>query len=280
MIIGFIGAGKVGCTLAKYFTLCGMEIAGFYSRSYQHTKEACEFTHSRAYSSLANLVNDCDCLFITVPDSQIEMIWLELCQLPVTNKWIGHCSGLLTSQLFVYNKTIHPFAFSLHPLYAIYDRFDCYQVMSKISFTLEADKNIISELQTLFSPIKNPIAILSANNKPLYHAACVMLSNQVIALAQIGIELFTQCGLDADFSQRAWQPLFLDNANTVCQVGVINALTGPIERGDIETIRQHLAIIPTQLKPIYQQLSSILLDISRKKHPNKDYRQLQLELLL
>jgi Uncharacterized conserved protein len=279
MNIGFIGAGKVGCTLAKYFAMCGFKIAGFYSRSYQTAKEASEFTQTYAYSTLADLVNSCDCLFVTVPDSQIKIVWLALCHLPIKNKWIGHCSGLLTSKVFCDNTSVHPFAFSLHPLYAIYDRFDCYQNMPKAYFTLEANRNFIPQLQTFFSLLNNPIATLCARKKPLYHAACVMLSNQVIALAQIGVNLLTQCGLDSEFSEQAWRPLFFDNANTVHQVGIVDALTGPIERGDIETIKQHLAVMPTEFKDIYQQLSLILLNISRKKHPNRDYRQLELELL-
>ncbi|SCC17910.1 Rossmann-like and DUF2520 domain-containing protein [Gilliamella intestini] len=279
MIIGFIGAGKVGCTLAKYFSLCGMQIAGFYSRSYEHAKEASDFTQSQHYTSLPELVNDCDCILVTVPDGQIVTVWQELCQLSIANKWIGHCSGLLTSHIFSQHKVVHPFAFSLHPLYAIYDRFSCYTAMSGISFTLEANENIIPQLQTILAPLNNPLAILPASKKTLYHAACVMLSNQVIALVQIGVDLFKQCTLDAEFSEQAWHALFLGNANNIGKVGVINALTGPVERGDIETIKQHIMAIPDELKPIYLQLSTILLNISRTKHPNKDYRQLELELL-
>ncbi|OCG21189.1 MULTISPECIES: Rossmann-like and DUF2520 domain-containing protein [unclassified Gilliamella] len=279
MIIGFIGAGKVGCTLAKYFSLCGMQIAGFYSRTYEHAKVASDFTQSQAYATLADLVNDCDCLLVTVSDSQIATVWQELCQLPITNKWIGHCSGLLTSHIFSQQKIVHPFAFSLHPLYAIYDRFECYTAMSGVSFTLEANESIIPQLKNFFVSLKNPLAILPANKKPLYHAACVMLSNQVIALVQLGIDLLDQCELDSEFSEQAWHLLFLENAKNICEVGVIDALTGPVERGDIETIKQHIMAMPVELKPIYQQLSAILLNISRTKHPSKDYRQLKLELL-
>ncbi|OCG15396.1 hypothetical protein A9G24_05345 [Gilliamella sp. App6-5] len=279
MIIGFIGAGKVGCTLAKYFSLCGMRIAGFYSRSYEHAKEASDFTHSQAYTSLADLVNDCDCLLVTVSDSQIATVWQELCLLPIANKWIGHCSGLLTSHIFSLHNIVHPFAFSLHPLYAIYDRFDCYKALSGVSFTLEANENVIHQLQTFLTPLKNPLAILPASKKVLYHAACVMLSNQVIALVQIGIDLLSQCGLNVEFSEQAWRLLFLENAKNICEVGVIDALTGPVERGDIETIKHHIMTMPVELKIIYQQLSAILLNISRTKHPSKDYRQLELELL-
>ena len=278
MIIGFIGAGKVGCTLAKYFSLCGFSIAGFFSRTYEHAQEASDFTQSKAYSSLGDLVNDCDCIFVTVSDSQILVVWQELCQLPIANKWIGHCSGLLTSHIFSQNKVVHPLAFSLHPLYAIYDRFGCYSAMPGVSFTLEANPKVICQLQAVFTSLKNPLAVLSASKKPLYHAACVMLSNQVIALVQIGIELLNQCDLNSEFSEQAWHPLFLGNANNTCKLGVINALTGPIERGDIDTIKQHIMVMPDELRPIYKQLSTILLNISRKKHPNKNYRQLELEL--
>lgn len=280
MNIGFIGAGKVGCTLAKYFSLSGLQVAGFYSRTYEHAKQASDFTQSYAYSSLADLVNNCDCLLVTVADGQIASVWHELCQLPITNKWIGHCSGLLTSHIFQQNKVVHPFAFSLHPLYAIYDKFDCYNTMSDVSFTLEANKAIIDQLQRFLALLPNRLAILSANKKPLYHAACVMLSNQVLALVQIGVDLLNQCGLDKEFSEQAWHPLFLGNANNICKAGVIDALTGPVERNDIETIKQHMMAMPDELKPIYQQLSTILLNISRQKHPDRDYHQLEMELLL
>ncbi|MCX8602197.1 MULTISPECIES: Rossmann-like and DUF2520 domain-containing protein [unclassified Gilliamella] len=279
MIVGFIGAGKVGCTLGKYFSSCGIEVAGFYSRSYEHAKQASEFTQSHAFLTLAELVAKCDCLLVTVSDSQIAEVWYDLCQLPIGNKWLGHCSGLLTSHIFSQNKIVHPFAFSLHPLYAIYDRFDCFSDMVNVSFTLEANADIIPTLTEFFAKLPNPIAILPAIKKPLYHAACVMLSNQVLALVQIGVDLLNeQCGLDQEFSEQAWHPLFLGNANNACRAGIIDALTGPVERGDVETIKQHIMAMPDELKPIYQQLSTILLNISRKKHPNRDYKQLELEL--
>lgn len=278
MIVGFIGAGKVGCTLAKYFSLCGMTIAGFYSRTYEHAKIASEFTQTQAFRTLSELVNHCECIFITTAEQQVLILWDELCQLPIQNKWIGHCSGLLTSHIFNKNKIVHPYAFSLHPLYAIYDRFDCYTAMSGVSFTLETHKNNLSKLQSFFTPLKNPIAFLPAQKKPLYHAACVMLSNQIIALVEIGVELLYQCGLDEKFSEQAWHPLFLSNAKNIYRKGIIDALTGPVERGDIKTINQYLTVMPDELKPIYQQLSTILINISRKKHSNRDCKQLELEL--
>lgn len=278
MKIGFIGAGKVGCSLAKYFQVNGYCVAGFYSLTYLRAEQAAKFTCSQVYTELSSLVNDCDCLLITVPDSQIANVWDALCLLPIDNKLIGHCSGLFTSQLFRQAQSVYPFGFSLHPLYAIHDRFNSYQSFGQVHFTLEATDSVTHQLLSFFQRLANPIAIISAEQKPLYHAACVMLSNQVIALAQIGSDMLKQCGLDEHFSEHAWHQLFIGNANTVCQSGTKAALTGPVERGDIATIKQHLAVIPPEVKPIYQHLSLVLLEISQQKHPQRDYQQLHLEL--
>ena len=44
MRIGFIGAGKVGFTLGKYFAVNGLDVAGYYSRNYKSAEEAAAFT--------------------------------------------------------------------------------------------------------------------------------------------------------------------------------------------------------------------------------------------
>ncbi|XKM14294.1 DUF2520 domain-containing protein [Orbaceae bacterium ac157xtp] len=280
MKIGFIGAGKVGCTLAKYFTIKGYTVAGFFSRNYDDSLQASQFTNSEAYLTLSRLVDACDCLFITVPDSQIALVWQELAQLSIKNKFIGHCSGLLTSALFKQADSHYSLGFSLHPLSAIYDRFNCYQTLNDVHFTLEASSTVNHQLLPFFKKLGNPIATLSPNHKALYHAACVVLSNHVVALAHMGSVLLMQCGLDNHFCNSAWHQLFIGNANNLCQSNPIQALTGPIERGDLATIQQHLAVLPTEYQSIYKQLSQILITISRQKHPEKDYKQLELELLL
>ena len=66
MKIGFIGAGRVGFTLGKYFCEHGVEVAGYYSRNIQSAQEAAEFTHSRVYDVPAKLLEACDILFLTM----------------------------------------------------------------------------------------------------------------------------------------------------------------------------------------------------------------------
>ena len=95
MKIGFIGAGKVGFSLGKYFVSNGIFVTGYYSMSPKSAKSAAEFTNSRMYNSLTDILKDSDTLFITVPDDAIGTVWEYMKNLDVKNKKICHCSGIL-----------------------------------------------------------------------------------------------------------------------------------------------------------------------------------------
>ena len=58
MKFGFIGAGKVGFSLGKYFADHDLDVVGYYSEAKQDSREAAEFTNSKSYDSLDELVAD------------------------------------------------------------------------------------------------------------------------------------------------------------------------------------------------------------------------------
>ena len=101
MKLGFIGAGKVGTTLAKYLAP-HHTIIGFTSHSYKSAEEAADFTGSRAFEHFEELIPLCDTVFITVPDGQIETVWNEILasDIDLQGKNIAHCSGALSSEVF------------------------------------------------------------------------------------------------------------------------------------------------------------------------------------
>ena len=101
MKLGFIGAGKVGTTLAKYLAP-HHTIIGFTSHSYKSAEEAADFSESRAFEHFEELIPLCDTVFITVPDGQIELVWNEILasDIDLQDKNIAHCSGALSSDVF------------------------------------------------------------------------------------------------------------------------------------------------------------------------------------
>ena len=100
MRIGFIGAGKVGFTLGKYFAVNGLDVAGYYSRNYKSAEEAAAFTCSEAFDSITRLAGICDIIFLTVTDGNIREVAESLKRADISDRIICHCSGALSSEIF------------------------------------------------------------------------------------------------------------------------------------------------------------------------------------
>lgn len=99
MQIGFIGAGKVGVSLGKYFKEKGRNVGGYYSLTRASAAWAAAFTQTTCYESLEEIISSCGMILFTVPDSAIAEVWQQA-KPYVSGKVIGHCSGLYSSDIF------------------------------------------------------------------------------------------------------------------------------------------------------------------------------------
>ena len=99
--IAFIGAGKVGCSLARYLGESGAaDIAGFFSRSESSAREAVEFAGGEVFTTLSEVAEAADAVFVTTPDGAIREVAEELAAggVDLDGKIIIHCSGATSSE--------------------------------------------------------------------------------------------------------------------------------------------------------------------------------------
>ncbi len=280
MRIGFIGAGKVGCSLGKYLTATGSnwQIEGYLSRSTDSAKEAAVFTDSRVIDQVELLTQMSDVIFITTPDGVIGEIWREIChsEIDLTNKIIVHCSGLLSSNIFEGAVLRGATVASLHPLYAISDRFACYEMLSDALFTLEGSGARLEEFQSLLEMSGLTIQRIDASGKVAYHAAASIGSNLMVALAELSIDLLLDCGFDREHARRALYPLMLGNLHAIIEKDTVEALTGPAERADVKTVEAHLNTLTGDDREIYRLLTKKLITLAKQKNPGRDYRGMEI----
>ncbi len=260
--------------------LHGHEVSGYYSRSCKSAKEAAAFTQTKFYESLACIVEDSDTLFVTVPDDAIGNIWDDMRNLPIKNKNICHCSGLISSIAFFHAEKYGAYVYSVHPLYAISDKYHSYTELSKAYFAIEGSAEHLHMMQQLFESMGNTVILLSAQQKSLYHAAAVMVSNQMLALAEVGIGLLVQCGFSREDAKTALYPLMTGNLLKLAHMDTAEILTGPIERNDVETVKKHLVALPQAEKELYIMLSQKLIEIAQTKHPDQDYTNMKKEICI
>ena len=270
MKIGFVGAGKVGVSLGKYFKLNKKNVIGYYSKNPDSAREAAKFTDTDYFSTLYDILNSCDALFLTVPDKDIGKVWESLKDFEIQNKIFCHCSGALSSAVCQKGDR-EVLGYSIHPMYAFNDKYTSYKELSNAYFTIEGNKKYLDFFKCFFESMGNPVKIISEDNKSKYHASCVYVSNLVIALVNMGADLLIESGFKKEEAIDALMPLFMNNANNIAERGLIDSLTGPIERNDITTVMKHLNVLSNEAKDIYKLLSLGLIDIAEEKYENNDY---------
>lgn len=279
MRIGFIGAGKVGCSLGKYLKESSVDwqIEGYFSRSTESAKEAAVFTDSRVIDQVELLAQMSDVIFITTPDGVIADIWQELCDCGASleDKLVVHCSGLLASTVFAGAKEWGVSAASLHPFYAVSDRFHSYEMLPEALFTLEGSGSRLEELQELLEASGLTIQRIDAESKTKYHAAASVGSNLMVGLAELAIALLVDCGFDREHARMALRPLMQGNLDAIMEKDTVDALTGPAERADVETVNAHLQTLSGDEREIYRLLTKKIVTLAKQKNPERDYEQME-----
>ena len=269
MTIGFIGAGKVGCSLGKYFSQNGLSLSGYYSRSLQSAQEAAQFTQSKCFSTIQETLENSSLIFCTVPDGTIHDLFHYIYPDYFQDTYLVHCSGALSSQVFAHLESHCAGTASLHPICAVNHRFTGYKALSQACFTVEGSCSPL--LSQIIAQCGNPVETISAENKTIYHGAAVMASNLVVGLYHTAITLLQRCNLNQDFAQKALAPLFQGNVHNILEYGCAQALTGPVERGDATTVQHHLEALTGREAEIYRLLSLQLVELAQEKNPQRDY---------
>ncbi len=264
--VGFIGAGKVGCSLARYLREGGAELVGFFSPTAEHAAEAAAFAGGVAFESSSNLIAAADVTFLTCTDAALPKI---ACQLEedcdpdaLAGKVVAHCSGALAADVLAPLRKAGAVVASCHPLYAVSSRFDCWQELSRAWFTLEGDDSAVETLEALLGCCGNHVVRIPAAEKVRYHAAAVMASNLVVGLYDTAAKELETCGFSRQEAQAALAPLFLGNAQHIAADGVAASLTGPAARHDTATIDAHLSCLSGDSRQIYRLLTDVLYSIA------------------
>lgn len=261
--------------MGKYFKDNNKQIIGYYSRSNKSAQNAAEFTNSQQFNCIKSLVNECDTIFITTPDGVIENVWNEIKELSIKDKVICHCSGSLSSKIFSNIEYYGAYGYSIHPMFAISDKYNSHKDLKKAFITIEGSQEKLAQLKKFIESLGNKTRIITAENKAKYHAASVIVSNHVIALIDEGVHVLKDCGFNEEEALEALYPLIINNIKNVQERGIVNSLTGPIERGDVETINNHLQCFKEADRELYRLLSRKLLAIAKKKNQGRNYEEIE-----
>lgn len=275
MKVGIIGAGRVGCSMGKYLTDKGKTVTGYYSKNEESAAKAAEFTGTDCFRTMEELVALSDTLFITTPDEQIGVVWGHMKAMSVDERVICHFSGSLSSDVFIGIEEKNAFGISIHPLLAFRDKVSAYKQLKHCFFTLEGNPYAVKQMEGLLTELGNPYCKIKAEDKAKYHCAASILSNDVLALLDLGFGLLEQCGFTKEEARTSAAALVRGNIENILENGTLASMTGPILRGDVSTVEKHLQVLCGDTKEIYRLLGKHLAELAEKKQPENDYRKMR-----
>lgn len=269
--------------MGRYMREHGLFLVGYYSKSIQSSEEAGTFTDTKVFEDLKSIIMACDMLCIATPDDVIGEVWEEIRRIaeefPETcsleHKVLCHFSGSLSSDVFSGIDSMGASGCSIHPMSAFSDRFTSYFKLKEVIFTMEGQPEACRVMMEVFSLLGNKVLQIRPEMKTLYHCAASFVSNFMIGLYQMGLDLLEECGISKEDGKELFQPLVDNNVQQMLWDGTAEALSGPIERGDAGTVQRHLSVLGEPEAQIYRLLGQKVLAVAEVKNPGRDYKTIK-----
>lgn len=273
--VSIIGAGRLGTTLAVALANKSYSIRSLVARRAASARKAARLldplddaTQVLAAKNLGSL-EPADLFLITTPDDQIAHVAAELARLNLDRKPTAlHTSGALSAEVLAPLREEGWSTGSIHPLFSVSGSG---AALRGAFWSIEGDKSALRLGKRIVRDLGGKSFSIRSEDKPLYHAAAVMSSGNVMALFDVALEMLVQCGLTRKTARSILQPLLVSAVQNLETKDPAQALTGTFSRGDLETVKRHLAALKnTKLEDaldLYRLLGKRSLKLSSKKHP-------------
>lgn len=267
-ILNVIGAGNVGKTLATVFERNGLaRVQGVVNQSRQSAEAAVSVIGSGT-STVINELEPADIHLIGTGDEAIEKVCNALASAVVLDgSVVFHCSGSLPSSLLQSARAKGAAIASVHPIKSFAKVETSVATFSGTFCGAEGDDRALQVLEPLFTNSGAHVLRIDSANKTLYHAAAVFAVNYFVALLDVSLRCYEQIGIERDMALKFLQPLLAETASNVVQFGPVDALTGPIARGDVDIVERQLTALGSwdeTLRTLYAALGRQALGLSKE----------------
>ena len=240
--VSIIGAGRLGTALAVALYARGYSIESLVARRAQKARNAATRLDGKpqvlAAKQLPSL-RPADVFLITVPDDQIAAVAAQLSGLEFDATAL-HTSGALSADVLAPLRKRGWHTGSIHPLISVSDT-DA--ALDGAFWSVEGDAAALRTGKAIVRDLGGQSFSIRSEDKPLYHAAAVMVSGNVVALFDVALEMLMQCGLDRKTARAILLPLIASTVRSLETKDTAQALTGTFSRGDLETVKRHLAAL-------------------------------------
>jgi predicted short-subunit dehydrogenase-like oxidoreductase (DUF2520 family) len=232
--LAILGAGRVGRALGRLLNERGWRILVVVARSEAAARKAAKFIRAgRPFAGISHHALAAKIILISVPDDAIPEIAAKLARIggqQLRGKIVLHTSGACDASALQPVRAFGAFAASMHPMQT-FNGVSVPPIEGKI-FAIEGDAPAVRIARSIARSLGGIPVNITAEKKPLYHAAGAFAAGLVLALEEAGVQMLKTSGLPQREALYALLSLSRQVLEHYEKLGPHKAWTGPLSRGD------------------------------------------------
>ena len=261
--IAIAGAGNLGTALAVALREAGYRIESVVARSrgnsLARTRRLAKLTGARTVVSSDEV--KAGILWLCVPDAEIARAAVSLADgFRGRGKIALHSSGALGSEILEPLRKRGAAVASVHPLMTFVR--GSRPSLAGVSFAIEGDPAAMRAARRIVRDLGGEPHAISRNQKTAYHAWGTFASPLLTALLATTEEVAALAGVSKKAARQRMLPILLQTIKNYGAFGAAAGFSGPIIRGDVETVRRHLKVLRAApvLRRVYVALARAALE--------------------
>ncbi len=242
LTVGVVGAGRVGAVLGAALARSGHRVTGAYAVSAASRERAETLLPGVPVGDVPAVVAGAELVLLAVPDDSLADL---VAGLAATGAWqagqiVVHTSGRHGVSVLDPARAQRALPLALHPAMTFTGTAMDLDRLSECAFGVTADPELRPVAEALVLEMGGTPVWVAEEDRVAYHCALAHGANHVVTLVSEAMEVLTRAGVESP--HRVLGPLMnaaLDNALRMGDA----ALTGPVARGDVGTVEDHLAAL-------------------------------------
>ncbi len=244
--MALVGPGRAGTAVATALVTAGWQVVTVAGRAPDApSTQAAAARFGAEATALRDAARDVDLVVIATPDAAIEAVAAELATAVRSDALVVHLSGARGVDVL---GAVPARTGALHPLQTLPSAEVGAARLPGAWCAVAGDPQVVVLARSIgLQPIE-----VADGDRTAYHAAACIAANHLVAL-------LAQVERVAPVPLEAFLPLVRAAVENVAQLGPQAALTGPVARGDVETVRSHLGALPDGDREAYLALGAARL---------------------
>jgi predicted short-subunit dehydrogenase-like oxidoreductase (DUF2520 family) len=267
--IGIAGSGAVAQALGRLLCDVGLPVVAVASRSSANARRAAEFMGSGVQPVAVQELPRCaHRVIVATADEGITATARVLSAAGFVKGMALHTCGSRGPEALAPLREAGVECGVLHPLQTIPTPEQGSESLRGIAFALAGDAGATRWGAEIIAALGGRELRINPEDMAVYHAGAVLASNVLVAVVDAALRTMARAGVARGEALAAIAPLCRTSLENALRLGPEAALTGPVARGDSETVRAHVSALSSgasDVADLYRSGGSCLLDMAARR---------------